>query len=415
MLRRIALTAALAGSAVLGAAFFSSTTTTRTPVPVPASRGLRTAAAMVAAAADEIDTLNAHVASLAVQLDRANAERLALQAALFAADAQISEIAAPASGSAPPSSPPPPRTCHGTAVSVVTGLSAAVSGAPAGTTFCLFAGVYSVPSTVYLEDGDVIAGQGSGVSVIQGTGADNVLSAMGDADVVVSDVTIRGGAGDSACAPACGRAIEGVGSSWTITDVECSDNDNQCLGGGSADITMIRIDCHDNGFDLAFTESGATRSAACVKRAGNGDGHLVVVDPTITHNGWNGVWADYDHGEVTIIGGVISGNVSAGVHIEITGGFDPSNGSTITGTKIMGNGDGDTFPARRTGLQCEGCANLTVAGVHFAANAATPFSISNDERAPWGAVFAVVIRDNTGTAGGDGCSLAGTICTGNAQ
>jgi hypothetical protein len=412
MLRRIAFTAALAGSAVIGAAFLSSSTTaTRTPVQVPGSRGLRSAAAMVVAAADEIGRVHAQVASFVVRLDQADAATAALQATLDAAGAQIAELEAQLSGSRRSSSPGPPPRCDGTAVPVSTHLAAAVSGAPAGTTFCLAAGVYTVPSTATLKDGDVIVGRGSGVSVIQGTGALNVLSAEEGADVVISAVAITGGVGDSACAPACGRAIEGVGSSWTITDVECSGNDNQCVGGGAADITMIRPDCHDNGFDPAFTAAGATRSAACVKRAV--DGNLLIVDPTITHNGWNGVWADFDRGEVTIVGGLIGSNVSAGVHIEISGGFDASNASTITGTAIVGNGAGDSSTPRRTGIQCEGCANLIVAGVRFAANASSPFSVADDDRAPWGDVFAILIRDSTGTDGGVGCSLPGVICTGN--
>jgi hypothetical protein len=291
------------------------------------------------------------------------------------------------------------------------------SSAGPGTTFCLAPGTFNVPNGVTLDDGDVLQGAGRTATFIKGTGAEHVLRAKGaGVDITVRSLDISGAVGDASCNPACGRAVFGNGDSWTLVDLRCHDNDNQCVGGASAAITMRDSECDHNGGGAAFNTDGTTRSAACIKRASTGAGRLLVTGSHIHHNFWAGVWCDFcTDGPFVVENSVITDNVSKGVSYEVSGGSSATDGAIIRNNTIQRNGLGDARTVS-AGITCNSCAELTITGNIFGGNAnGRAVGLVDARRGSWGAIYGIVVIGNILNGDGIiGCGLAGVTCSGNA-
>jgi hypothetical protein len=309
---------------------------------------------------------------------------------------------------------PTPGECTGLQVAAGSDLQQVTASRPAGTTFCLAAGQFRVPSGITLQHGDVLQGAGRTKTFIVGTGAKNILRAESRAEVTVRALDISGGWGDGSCRPACGRAIEATGSAWLIQDVRCHDNDNQCVGGGGAAVTMVDSECDRNGFGTAFNSDGSTRSAACIKRATSGNGRLVVRNSYIHHNGWAGVWCDYcPNGPFIVENSILTDNASRAVSWEVSGGYSDADLAIVRDNVIQRNGLGDTRTVS-AGITCNSCADLTVERNTFGGNAnSRAVGFINAKRGPWGDIHGVIVRNNRLNGDSVNCSMTGVTCSGN--
>lgn len=281
---------------------------------------------------------------------------------------------------------------------------------PSGT-FCLAAGTYTVPQTITAQS-DKIVGAGRDQTFIVGTGALNIFTAASGSVWSLRKLDISGGVGNADCAPDCGRAFVGAGEKLTLKKIHCHDNDNQCVGSGSADLSFVKSECDHNGTPL-FASLTDVRSTACIKRirGGSSDIHTVVRLSDIHDNLWEGVWFDYYEGTAVIKGNTITGNGKAGIGWEVSGGFNAADNLIVRGNTITGNGHAGLHPIDG-GILCNTCADLLVEANTFGNNeqGAVRFISSSRE---WGRIYGVTITEND--LNGDALSCpSGAACSGNA-
>ena len=305
--------------------------------------------------------------------------------------------------------------CPGTEVAAGTDLVAAAATAPAGTTFCLGAGTFTLTASVVAQQGDVFLGAGRTDTFVVGNGTvQHLFTSSGGADFEVRSLDISGAVGDAACQPNCGRAFRATGV-VTLVDIRCHDNDNQCAGGGGGGVRMFDSGCDRNGFGPAFTQDSSTRSGACIKKASSGMEILEVRNSFIHHNGWAGVWCDFCSPDsvFVVVGNTITDNVSKGVSYEVSGGYSANDSGLVQGNVIQRNGLGDTRTIS-SGITCNSCADLTIEDNTFGGNAnGRAVGLVNARRGPWGDLQNIVIRNNTLNGDTVPCTTVGVTCSGN--
>jgi hypothetical protein len=308
--------------------------------------------------------------------------------------------------------PPPDPSCTGHQVPPGSGLKAAMDATPGGT-FCLEPGTYTVPQTITAQDGDEVIGAGRDQTFIVGAGAENLFTATGPAVWGFSHLDISGAVGNpNVCGADCGRAFIGNGDSLTITDVRCHDNQNQCVGSGSADLHFIGNECDHNG-NAAFAAATA-KSTACIKRVRGGDSDITteVRDSFIHDNIWNGLWFDFYEGVAIVEGNVITGNGKAGIQYEVSGGWNARDNAVFRGNTIQDNGL-TGISTIGGGVICNTCADLLAELNIFGGNFQhLAFKFLTTSRA-WGDIHGVVIRNNTPLNGDTIACPSGNTCTGN--
>ncbi len=310
------------------------------------------------------------------------------------------------------------QSCVGQQVVAGSNLSTVVAAAPAGTTFCLSAGVFNVGSQVMMKDGDALVGAGQTQTFLRGTIA-NLIGAASGASWAVSALDISGAQGDAACAPNCGRAMEARGTKLTVIGVVCHDNENQCIGGGGAEVSFTDSECFANGgtptAPSEFVGFTATRSTSCIKRASTDGGKLTITGSNIHDNAWIGVWCDFCHiGPTTITGNTIVGNGKAGVAYEVSGGWSATDSALISNNVIQGNGLAP-YANAHAAITCNSCAELSITGNTFGGNGDQGAVYFQDaKRGPWGPLYGISVADNV--LNGDMLICpAGVTCSGNVE
>ena len=378
---------------------------------------LDTVKALLLQAADDIEALEAEKATLVASLATANETIAAKNAEIAELQARIEELEAQLPPPTP--TPEPEPQCEGVQVAAGANLSTVANAQPAGTTFCLAAGTYTITSSVTGQQGDVFLGAGRTKTFLVGDGnTQHLMVSSGGADFEVRSLDISGAVGDTACQPNCGRAFRATGT-VTLIDIRCHDNMNQCAGGGGGGVIMLDSECDNNGeppFTVDPLGPGNPRSAACIKKASTGVDIVEVRNSFIHHNGWAGLWCDFCEPSThfIIVDNVITDNASRGISWEASGGYSAADHAIVSGNLIQRNGLLDDRTVS-SGITCNSCADITIENNEFGGNANNrAVGLVDARRAPWGALQNIVIRNNVLNGDTLPCSTVGTTCTNNA-
>lgn len=328
----------------------------------------------------------------------------------------------------PPPTTPPPPACTGTNVAPGGGLKAAMDSAPAGTTFCLSSGTYTVGSTISAQNGDRVIGAGRNATLVVAQGMANsspgIFSISGNVRFEALDVsgapTPSGGV-TGVCNPNanCGKAFTtgGIGT-LTLQGVDCHDNGGNCIGGGgTANVVADDLNCFDNG--NAYSMTVAFRYAACLKKAaayptGKDTGNVTITNSFIHDNPWVGLWCDFCHvGFFQITDSDLIHNGKAGVSYEVSGGETAGDHALVARNTIQDNGWNPNSNIAPTGISCNSCAQLVIEDNVFGGNV-NVLHTQNSGRGSWGDIFGVVVRNND-FPNGDvmNCGAVGVTCSGN--
>jgi hypothetical protein len=290
--------------------------------------------------------------------------------------------------------------CEGVQVYPLDELTRTATAHPAGTTFCINDGNYSVASNVVVQDGDIFTGVYSDGSrpQIKGTGAEHIFYTEGADGSTIRNVAIKGAVGGDYCEPNCGRGIGGGGSNTLIENVRAYANANQgagSLGPGA----VVRDSRFDHNGNASFSDPVGPRSSAGLKTTSS----IKVYNSEFTDNYWNGFWCDVECQATEVHDSVLSRNGKAGLHYEISSGPAVFEGNTIQGNGTLAEAN------RHTGLIISSSANVDAYGNIFGKNVEYGVEIIDDSRPP--------IMSNVSVHGnimnGDllaGCSRLGVSC-----
>jgi hypothetical protein len=332
---------------------------------------------------------------------------------------------------------PEGRTCRGVDVPAGADLASASASSPAGTTFCLAAGAFTISETVTWQPGDRVIGAGMGKTFIRPAGIGTPVigfTVPGNTTAVLFSRFDIGGfqaEPSSTTCRQCGTAIVNSGgesnAGWTrLSAVRCHDNGKACVAAGTGNVKARRFDCYKNGFHQAVLLTTAYRSASCVKMM---HGSMTMRHSFIHDNFWNGIWCDHcDHSTWVIEDSVFKRNGHAAIVWEISGQL-PTDTAIVANNVIRNNGWQLSPPGSSTsaGLIITGGRNIRVVANRFGGNrylnapggsvlsCCRAIRVSEDDRAPWDPDLQnVVIRRNL--LRGDhikGCSYVGVVCSAN--
>jgi hypothetical protein len=342
------------------------------------------------------------------------------------------------------------NACVGKAVPLTANFTRVVSAAPAGTTFCLDAGTYTLTASVSTKPGDSFIGAGQTQTFIKpsGVGAP-VIGFLSDEDgtvpVTFAQLDIGGftvSPSSTTCNDDCGSAIYNMGlpgqGGLILRDVACHDNGTSCAAHGNGSITATRLDCYGNGFHIDSLKVDY-RSSACLKLT---EGSLVLRDSFIHDNYWDALWCDWcGHTNWLIENNVISHNGLTGIYWEMSGPLAgngtalPSDNIIIRNNVIKDNGwNCEPTPTDRHGLDdgsqlaagivSEDGSSMLITGNTFGHNSACEelgFRAVNAYDGPRAGVVAnIAVTSNVlsgdrlgGPVQGVLCTRPGVTCTGN--
>lgn len=290
-------------------------------------------------------------------------------------------------------------------------LSAVMGSNPAGTTYCLLAGTFDVDSTISTEVGDRVIGAGADATFIVGSGLpptspgifetndDNYFASfdISGAPTPVPGSGVFCGSGPSPSRSDCGKAFSVGGSPLRVESVDCHDNGGSCIGGGgSANVTVVGLDCWGNGD--AYSMDPRFAFAACIKRvAAYEPGNDTVVRDSLIHdNAAVGIWCDFcKYGFFDIEGNRIVHNGANGIQWEMSGGWTSSDRALIKDNVIRSNNyRNDPI---RGGVGISTANDITVESNDFGGNGTAGVSIifSVGRNPPQSDSIGVLVRDNT--------------------
>jgi len=333
-----------------------------------------------------------------------------------------------ASPTTPPPTTPPPPACTGVQVAAGANLGTVFAAEPAGTTFCLAAGTYTVGTTnPVLEDGDVVMGAGRDTTFIVPADFDaDLFTVSSGAAITVQAVDIDGPEVESistTCAPQCGRVFSSYAGGITLRDMNCHDAGTACIGGGGQATSLTVLDnvaCDHNGYhpDTLLPDF---RSAACVKL---NNGSLTATGSTFTDNAWVALWCDFcDNTDFLVEGNTFTHNGRGGVSWEVSGHFVAGDNAIIRNNVFHDNGWNEAVPhgAGHSAIRCDDCSHLLVELNTFGGNLASDqggdgfkaIKLLDGSRVS-GPLVDVVIQNNTLNGDRiDTCTLTGVTCSGN--
>lgn len=293
-------------------------------------------------------------------------------------------------------------TCSGKQVYPGQDLSKIAAAAPAGTTFCVKDGSYSVVTPVVVQKGDKFIGVYSDSTrpLVKTTRAYHVFGTGGADYAQIKDLAVTGAVGNDSCEPNCGRGIGGGGANVVIENVWAYGNANQGVGAMGPGLVVRNSTLSNNG-SASFTDLAGPRSAAGLKTINS----FKVENSRITDNYWNGIWCDEQCDAMVLRGNTITGNGKTGVSYEISTGP-----SVIANNVIRGNGYKDTY-SREAELLVAAASNIDIYGNTFGTTVNDGFLSYSDDR---GDLSNVKFHDNT--MNGDltpGCGKVGVTCTNN--
>jgi len=293
-------------------------------------------------------------------------------------------------------------SCTGKHVYPGANLVSVAAGAPAGTTFCIHQGTYSVSQAVIVQDGDRFIGvyQSLPRPIVKTTSARMVFNAAGSNRALIQDLRIEGAVGDQSCQPSCGRGISG-GYNLTVANVWLTLNKNQGIGGTGGGLLVKNSEIDHNG-SSPFAQQTGKETAAGIKSANP----MNIQNSYIHDNYWAGVWCDDNCGTMRVQGSRLINNGKAGIHTEISVGPQ-----IISGNTIQGNGHFESW-SLEAGLLINSVRDVDVYNNTFGNNLDHGIRVVEDSR--WPVTGDVSIHDNT--RNGDllnGCSISGVSCFNN--
>jgi hypothetical protein len=248
---------------------------------------------------------------------------------------------------------------------------------PAGTTFCLAAGNYTVTQKVFLEPGDVLSGAGRTATVI--SAAPNVGLMFDyyhpDANAVLTFEHLSVGGANTPLAAHCNQGECGsVFLSNAVihaTDVRCFGNATTCFSGGSHNLVLTNFECDGNGWHPDSLVN-TYQSSACIKVTSGGS--LTVRDSTFHDNTWDAIWCDHcRHGVIDIRTSRFTHNGRAGFTWEVSGDAAAGDHALLQGNTFLDNGWNPNTPngsGGHAGILISDSANIEITGNTFQGNLA---------------------------------------------
>lgn len=294
-------------------------------------------------------------------------------------------------------------TCAGKNVYPGQNLASIAASAPAGTTFCIKDGEYSVTSNIVVQDGDAFVGVYSDSTrpTVSTTTAQHIFHTVGADSATIRGLAITGAVHNDACEPNCGRAIGGGGQNLLVQDVKAYENENAGIG-GTGEGLVVRDSVFARNGNADSARDGGLVSAAGVKSVNS----MSIYNSRFIDNYWAGAWCDIQCGRFEVHDSVFIGNGKVGIDDEIS-----SGPAIFEGNTIKNNG---TLPSanRHTGLLIVSSRNVEAYNNTFEGNVQYGVQIVEDIRDP--VVGNVSVHDNT--MNGDpleGCSISGVSCSRN--
>jgi hypothetical protein len=296
-------------------------------------------------------------------------------------------------------------SCSGVTVKAGANLVSQVAAAPAGTTFCIQSGTFSIGSSaVQPKDNDKLIGVpvnvGSDGSIsaatkIVGNGAAIVY--VGNAKgVTLKNLDVSGGKGTSSCRPQCGRGIsKGVNLSVSYTRVH--NNMNAGIGGGGAGALLTHVELDHNG--------SSTFTGCCA--GGVKSSQPYTIDSSYVHdNTGNGVWQDVCGANFVVTNNTILSNSKSGVRYEHN--QKCSGSATIQSNVIKNNNTSDDGGAG--GVSINSAPGAVVSYNVFGGNRNAGVRVGGTRGPTTGTSIhnSTLNRDTL-----KGCTLSGVSCTNN--
>lgn len=307
-------------------------------------------------------------------------------------------------------------------------LRSVMASHPAGTTYCLAAGTFSVTSPIATQRKDRVIGAGRDATFIDGSGLDPTAEAIFvvQRSSYFARFDISGAPTPTIksrlfCSPRsnCGRAFKYGTRRLIVRSVDCHGNGNNCIGGGGSTSLRIRdLNCWANG--NAYSMTPEFRSAACIKVFIGGEvpgraGTMTIRNSRIHDNRWVGLWCDFcTAGRFDVEDNHIVHNGSNGLQWEMSGGWSATDSAIVEGNVFHRNNYRNVPGAG--GMAISTANDITVSGNTFGGNVIfglrVLFDASRDPPQPDSR--GVVISHNR-MRGDDlrGCRLAGVTCRGN--
>lgn len=242
----------------------------------------------------------------------------------------------------PPPTTPPPPTCTGVQVAAGANLTTVLANNPAGTTFCLAAGNYTVGSPQpTLQAGDQLIGQGKTQTVIKANvRLSNMFSYSGVESGLVTFKHLGMGnvfvdLASTTCNGNCGGILLAL-VRVNVDDVACFDNGALCFGGGVNNSTFNDLDCYGNGYHPDSLKSDF-QSSSCLKL--NRTGSFSITNSYFHDNFWDAVWFDFaDGGANVVTGNTFVHNGRGGVTVEMTGDLAVGDSTLVRNNVFQDNG-----------------------------------------------------------------------------
>jgi hypothetical protein len=296
-------------------------------------------------------------------------------------------------------------SCVGTSVSSTDNLAVKIANAPAGTTFCIHAGTYSLGTGALApKDKDKLIGDPviraatgsiSAATKIVGTGPAIVDVGL-SIGVVIKNLDISGARGTYACRPLCGRGIS-HGVSLTVSYSRIHGNALSGIGG------------IDTGSVVDHTEldhNGSATFLGCCSAGVKGTTDYTVQNSYVHDNIGNGIWQDGCGSNFKVTNSTVTTSSLSGVRFEHN--QSCSGSATITGNTIKNNNLSNSNGSG--GVAINSAPGATVSFNVFGGNKVAGVSAGGTR----GALTGTSIHDNT--MNGDllkGCFQPGVSCLNN--
>jgi hypothetical protein len=259
-------------------------------------------------------------------------------------------------------------------------LESIVESTPAGATFCVEAGTYTVSASgITMQSGDTINGAGDWPQGTRGA-TDPSVKIKGNGytiftgsatNVTLRDLDVTDATADQSCsdAPSCPQAVK-PGSNWTFRNMRFHHIDSRAIGGfsGTTGIVLdnVEIDHVGNRFDGPDNNG----FSAAVKGT---DGY--VVRNSYVHDNNQGIWCDRDcsGGAFVVADSIVEDNCSFGIHYENTY-FNASTSASASITNNIVRGNDWCNLANKADIGIVSAQNAVVSGNQVGATPAHPQS-----------------------------------------
>jgi hypothetical protein len=294
----------------------------------------------------------------------------------------------------------PATASHCTGLEVFEGanLVTVAKGAPAGTTFCIHAGTYTIAGTpIPVQAGDRFIGEGRHSVFVTTTLAKQVFKGTPAPGALIEGMDISGAQESSSCKVQCGRGIFISGDNVTLRDLYVHHNENTGAAGMQAGSVVENSE---------FAFNGSPALVGCCAAGLKVAAQVTVANTHVHHNTGNGVWMDVCGKGLVVKGSTIESNTRSGVRYEHARSCEGL--ATIVGNVIRNNNTSNHNDS--AGVRVNSAPNADIGFNTFGGNLRAGVSVGGTR----GPVTGTVIHDNV--MNGDavkGCSITGVTCFNN--